>query len=151
MLIGMSILAVACIYLGVHPEVVYNILPNADIVKASVPVHFADIYIHHFGHVITKFQMLATSALVFFLFLPILKLSNTISLDIDWLYRVGTRLFFNSVQTFFSTINRKTQSIVVDTIIPTLAIRISCTSKTQVSIGFVAINAFAIITGIIIL
>jgi len=89
MLAAMAFLSFFCIYLGMFPERLYNILPNTDLVKEAMPYTFHDIYIEHFGHVVTQTQLLAFSGLVFFLFLPLLKRTNTIALDFDWFYRKG--------------------------------------------------------------
>ena len=48
MLAAMSFLAIICIYLGCFPEVLYNNLPNSEIVKSAMPYTFSDIYFHHF-------------------------------------------------------------------------------------------------------
>ena len=40
------------------------------------------------------FQLLAFSALAFFVFLPWLKRTPTISIDFDWFYRKGAKLFY---------------------------------------------------------
>jgi multicomponent Na+:H+ antiporter subunit D len=53
-----------------------------------------DIYVHHFSHVVTQSQMLIFSGLVFFLFLPLLKRTDTISIDFDWFYRKGGTLIY---------------------------------------------------------
>lgn len=83
MLIAMGIMSFICIFLGVYPKPLYNILPYE--------VHYNA---YHFEHVITQLQLLMFSALVFFLFLPLLKRTETISLDTDWFYRKGGRLFY---------------------------------------------------------
>ena len=107
MLAAMGFLSFFCVYLGMFPEQLYNILPDTEIVKSVMPHSFMDIYVHHFGHVVTQSQMLIFSGLVFFLFLPLLKRTDTISLDFDWFYRKGGRLAFflldkglNSVNSF---------------------------------------------------
>ena len=41
------------------------------------------------------FQLLAFSALAFFVFLPWLKRTPTISIDFDWFYRKGAKLFYS--------------------------------------------------------
>lgn len=89
MLAAMAFLSFLCIYLGLFPERLYNILPNSELVKQVMPYTFYDIYIKHFAHVVTQIQLLAFSGLVFFLFLPMLKRTNTIAIDFDWFYRKG--------------------------------------------------------------
>jgi len=106
MLAGMGILAFLCLYLGMFPGKLYDILPYSEVVKAHVPSTFTDIYIHHFSHVVTMSQMLIFSGLVFFLCLPLLKRTDTISLDFDWFYRKGAELFYHLVNTTLNGINR---------------------------------------------
>ena len=83
MLIAMGFMAFLCIFLGVYPKVLYNLLPYA--------VHYNA---YTLSHVVDQLQLLMLSALVFFLFLPLLKRTETISIDTDWFYRMGGRLFY---------------------------------------------------------
>lgn len=83
MLIAMGFMAFLCIFLGVYPQPLYNILPY--------PVHYQA---YTFNHVVGQMQLLMLSALVFFLFLKLLKRTETISIDTDWFYRKGGRLFY---------------------------------------------------------
>ena len=94
MLAAMGLLSFLCIYLGMFPERLYNILPDTVLVKSVMPYTFIDIYIKHFGHVVTQSQMLIFSGLVFFLFLPLLKRTDTVSIDFDWFYRKGTAVVY---------------------------------------------------------
>ena len=105
MLLAMAFLSFFCVYLGMFPERLYNILPDTEIVKSVMPHSFMDIYVHHFGHVVTQSQMLIFSGLVFFLFLPLLKRTDTISLDFDWFYRKGGRLVFFLLDKGFNNVN----------------------------------------------
>ncbi len=84
MLAAMAFLSFFCIYLGMFPEKLYNILPNAELVKSVMPYTFYDIYIKGFHHVVTQTQLLLFSGLVFFLMLPLLTRTNTIGFDFDW-------------------------------------------------------------------
>lgn len=94
MLAAMAFLSFLCIYLGMFPERLYNILPDSELVKAAMPYTFYEIYIHHFAHVVTQTQLLIFSGLVFFLFLAMLKRTDTIALDFDWFYRKGGSIFY---------------------------------------------------------
>jgi multicomponent Na+:H+ antiporter subunit D len=94
MLTAMAFLSFLCIYLGMFPERLYNILPDAELVKEVMPYTFYEIYIHHFSHVVTQTQLLIFSGLVFFLFLKMLKRTDTIALDFDWFYRRGGSLLY---------------------------------------------------------
>lgn len=112
MLASMGLLAFLCIYLGMFPERLYNILPNAELVKSSMPVSFHAIYVEHFGHVVSQFQMLIFSGLVFFLFLPMLKRTDTIALDFDWFYRKGTASISYVLDFWLNAINRHADRII---------------------------------------
>ncbi|MEO7056258.1 MAG: Na(+)/H(+) antiporter subunit D [Caldimonas sp.] len=65
-----------CIGLGVWPEPLYRILPFA--------VHYTP---YSAPHVLTQLQLLLFSGLAFFVMLPLLKRTPTITLDSDWIYR----------------------------------------------------------------
>jgi len=105
MLAAMAFLSFFCIYLGMFPERLYNILPHTELVKQAMPYTFYDIYVHHFAHVVTQTQLLAFSGLVFFLFLPLLKRTNTIALDIDWWYRKGFAVLYLLIDKGLNNIN----------------------------------------------
>ncbi|MDO9144557.1 Na(+)/H(+) antiporter subunit D [Rhodoferax sp.] len=65
-----------CIALGVWPEPLYALLP------------FAVNYVPYTAaHVVTQLQLLLFSGLAFFVLLPYLKRSLTITLDVDWVWR----------------------------------------------------------------
>jgi multicomponent Na+:H+ antiporter subunit D len=80
MLWAMGLLSFLCIFLGVVPGVLYAILP--------FPVNFVP---YTLDHVLSQLQLLAFSALAFFLLLPHLQRTKTISLDTDWFYRKGAQ------------------------------------------------------------
>ena len=73
---AMVLFAFLCIFLGVWPDPLYAILPY--------PVSYVP---YTAEHVVTMFQLLLFSGLAFFLLLPLMKRTLTISLDIDWFYR----------------------------------------------------------------
>lgn len=84
MLIAMGVLAFFCIFLGVYPDPLYALLPySMEAYHAYTP-----------SHLVTQLQLLMFSALVFFLFLSLLKRTETISLDTDWFYRKGGKLAY---------------------------------------------------------
>nr|MBF0220723.1 Na(+)/H(+) antiporter subunit D [Desulfobulbaceae bacterium] len=105
MLAAMAFLSFFCIYLGMFPERLYNILPETGLVKSTMPFTFTSIYFDHFGHVVTQSQMLIFSGLVFFLFLPLLKRTDTISIDFDWFYRKGAKLICFILDNSLNSIN----------------------------------------------
>jgi len=76
MRIAMLLFAVLCIGIGVVPATLYNLLPY--------PVE----YLPYTGsHVVQTLQLLLFSGLAFFLLLPVLRRTLTITLDSDWFYR----------------------------------------------------------------
>ncbi|MHC1599674.1 MAG: Na(+)/H(+) antiporter subunit D [Candidatus Methanospirareceae archaeon] len=81
-LLGMGLVSFLCIFLGVYPQPLYNLLPyQVDFVAYTIP------------HVVGMLSLLSFSGLAFFMLLPILKRTETISLDTDWFYRAGARKF----------------------------------------------------------
>jgi multicomponent Na+:H+ antiporter subunit D len=76
MRIAMIFFAFACVFLGVFPDVLYSMLPYE---VNYVPYTAA--------HILTQLQLLLFSGLAFFVMLPLMKRTLTISLDFDWFYR----------------------------------------------------------------
>ena len=74
--LAMIIFASLCILLGVFPELLYALLPY--------PVDYVPYSI---GKVLFYLQLLLFSGLAFFVLLPLMKRTMTISLDTDWLWR----------------------------------------------------------------
>jgi multicomponent Na+:H+ antiporter subunit D len=73
---AMILLAALCIGIGVVPGPLYALLPH--------PVQYVP---YTAGHVIAMLQLLLFSGLAFFLLLPLLKRTLTITLDTDWFWR----------------------------------------------------------------
>jgi multicomponent Na+:H+ antiporter subunit D len=74
---AMILLAAACIGLGVFYEPLYALLP------------YAVDYVPYTGaHVLMYLQLLLFSGLAFFVMLPLLRRTLTLTLDVDWFYRV---------------------------------------------------------------
>jgi multicomponent Na+:H+ antiporter subunit D len=73
---AMYLFAFLCIALGVWPEPLYALLPY--------PVDYQP---YTAAHVLTQLQLLLFSGLAFFVLLPFLKRTPTITLDTDWIYR----------------------------------------------------------------
>lgn len=82
MLLAMGIAAFLNILIGVYPNLLYNLLPN--------PVDYAP---YTAEHVVWALQILMFTALGFFLLLNKLGGERTISLDTDWFYRKGSKVF----------------------------------------------------------
>lgn len=74
---AMVLFSLLCVALGIWPEPLYALLP------------YAVNYVPYTGaHVVTQLQLLLFSGLAFFVLLPYLKRSLTITLDADWLWRI---------------------------------------------------------------
>jgi len=77
---AMLLLAALCIGLGILPGPLYALLPyDVAYVPYTVP------------HVLFQLQLLLFSGLAFFLLLPLLKRTLTITLDVDWFWRRAGR------------------------------------------------------------
>ncbi len=76
MRIAMVLFAAGCIVLGVFPSLLYSLLPY--------PVEYVPYTV---DHVVTQLQLLLFAGLAFFALLPLMKRTETISLDFDWIYR----------------------------------------------------------------
>lgn len=80
---AMILFAALCILLGVYPELLYRFLPYE---VEYVP--------YTAGKVLFYTQLLLFSGLAFFFLLPLMKRTDTISLDTDWFWRVGLNRMF---------------------------------------------------------
>lgn len=65
--------------------------------------------------------MLAFSGLTFFLFLPMLRRTPTISIDFDWFYRKGAKLFYCCMDKTFNSLNKASEHIFIKKFLPALA------------------------------
>ena len=74
---AMVFFAFLCILIGVYPQPLWALLPYPVDYDAYEP-----------GKVLFYLQLLLFSGLAFFLFLPLMKRTLTVSLDTDWLWRV---------------------------------------------------------------
>ena len=80
MRLAMFFFSTLCIGLGIYPDPLYAMLPY--------PVD----YVPYTGaHVVTQLQLLLFSGLAFFVLLDFLRRTLTITLDVDWFYRVPCR------------------------------------------------------------
>jgi multicomponent Na+:H+ antiporter subunit D len=82
MRLGMYLMAALCIGFGVFPSALYAMLPVATDYQPYTP-----------GHVVLQLQLLMFSVLAFFLALPMIKRTLSISLDVDWFWRRAGKLF----------------------------------------------------------
>ena len=89
---AMVLFSALCILIGVFPGVFYQFLPYPVDYDAYEP-----------GKVLFYLQLLLFSGLAFFLLLPLMKRTLTISLDTDWFWRV---VFFRVGRVVYETIGR---------------------------------------------
>jgi multicomponent Na+:H+ antiporter subunit D len=75
---AMVLFSALCILFGVAPQLLYQYLPY--------PVEYQA---YTAGKVVFYLQLLLFSGLAFFLLLPLMRRTETISLDADWLWRVA--------------------------------------------------------------
>src|SRR5210317_2109105 len=75
---AMAIFAALCLLIGIFPDSFYRLLPYQLDYVAYTP-----------GKVLFYLQLLLFSGLAFFLLLPLMRRTLTISLDFDWLWRVA--------------------------------------------------------------
>jgi multicomponent Na+:H+ antiporter subunit D len=80
---AMILFAFLCVALGIWPQSLYALLPY--------PVDYVP---YTAAHVVTQLQLLLFSGLAFFVMLPYLRRTLTITLDVDWLYRRSGPLLF---------------------------------------------------------
>ena len=78
---AMVFFAALCILIGIYPQPLYKILPY--------PVEY---HAYTGMHVVRMLQLLFFSGLAFFVFLGLLKRTETLTLDTDWIYRKGAQL-----------------------------------------------------------
>lgn len=82
MLIAMGMASFICIFIGVFPGSLYSLLP--------FPVHYAS---YTPQHVMSALGILGFTALGFFMLLRQLDPEPTTSIDTDWFYRKGAKVF----------------------------------------------------------
>lgn len=76
MSLAMVLFSLACLGLGMYPQAIYHLLPYS---MNYVP--------YSIGKVLFYLQLLLFSGLAFFLLLPLMKRTLTITLDFDWFWR----------------------------------------------------------------
>ncbi len=82
MLLAMGIASFLCIFTGVYPKILYDILPY------TVNYHPFSGY-----HIIGMLQLVLMTGAVFWILIEKLHVHETLSLDTDWFYRKGADLF----------------------------------------------------------
>ena len=104
--IAMVIFAAICLILGIFPEMLYQYLPY--------PVDYIP---YKAGKVVFYLQLLLFSGLAFFLLLPLMKRTLTISLDVDWLWRVLAFRIGSALYTRLSVTGSKLEAMVQQNLI----------------------------------
>jgi len=97
MKLAMILFSGVCIGLGIWPEYLYAMLPYTVTYEPYTVTH-----------VVNMLQLLMFSGFAFFLMLPLMKRTLTITLDFDWFYR---RIFPKIFQHTFAAIWRVDQTI----------------------------------------
>lgn len=82
MQVGMFIAAFMCIFLGVYPDYLYNMLPYA-----------VDYHPYNSYHLAETFHLLGFTGLGFYIMVNYLKPHDVSNLDLDWFYRKGALAF----------------------------------------------------------
>ena len=80
MAVAMVLFSALCILFGIAPELLYRFLPYPVDYQAYAP-----------GKVVFYLQLLLFSGLAFFLLLPMMRRTETLTLDTDWIWRVGLK------------------------------------------------------------
>jgi len=82
MLVAMGIGAFLCFFIGVYPQMLYDMLP-----------YTVNYHPYTTEHIIGELQLLSFTGLAFFIYIKVLGGYRTISLDTDWFYRKGSKIF----------------------------------------------------------
>ena len=104
MLIAMGITAFLCIFIGIFPQYLYDLLP-----------FHVDYEPYTYGHVMGQLQLLFFSAMAFTLLLlaGIYPAEiRAINIDFDWLYRKGGALAYLMLDHGLNGINRRVNNVV---------------------------------------
>lgn len=102
--------AAICVFLGIFPGILYDILPY----KLEAGEYARVVY--KFEHVMKMLGLLLFGGLAFFVLLPILKRKETITLDWDWLWRAFIPRLYREVLTPLLEMAQKAQKVVLETL-----------------------------------
>ncbi|ACV68080.1 Na(+)/H(+) antiporter subunit D [Desulfohalobium retbaense] len=102
--------AFLCTFIGVYPEVLYNILPFG-----------AEYHPYTPSHVIGEFQLLIATGIAFMVYIDQLGGHPAITLDTDWFYRRGATWFFRASDVVTNSINATADNVFMRTAAPRLA------------------------------
>jgi multicomponent Na+:H+ antiporter subunit D len=98
---AMIFFSALCIILGVFPDLLYRFLPY--------PVDYVP---YTADHLVSQFQLLLFAGLAFFVFLPMMKRTETIVLDIDYIYRSGLPWLGRKLATLHQGVNDMASDLV---------------------------------------
>ena len=98
MRIAMVLFSALSIGIGVWPEALYALLPFA-----------VDYVPYTASHVVNALQLLSFSGLAFFLLLPVMRRTDTLSLDLDWFYRRSGPAVFRAAMAVISAAQARTE------------------------------------------
>ena len=93
MQISMVFFAAICIVIGIFPNILYDLLP-----------YDVNYQPYTMAHTVTQLQLLLFSGLAFFVMLPLMKRTLTISLDFDWFYRHFSPVLSNIIFTYLGKV-----------------------------------------------
>jgi multicomponent Na+:H+ antiporter subunit D len=119
MLVAMGLAATACVVIGLVPSLLYQHLPHppTESFKEYVP--------YTLQHVTSTLGMLAFTALGFFLLLKHLDPEPKISLDTDWFYRRGSKVFVKTIQQPLARFENDSMGKVSDTVMRRFVLGVS--------------------------
>lgn len=127
MLIPMAFMALLCILLaipGLYQQLLWRLLPY----------DVSSFHPYSLGKVVHQMQLLMFAGLVFFLFLPMLKRTDTISLDTDWFWRKGGSVFARATDWTLNGVNSLTRKLVIGGLIPALT-KITNDAPAKLTVG----------------
>ncbi|NQV83249.1 MAG: Na(+)/H(+) antiporter subunit D [Rhodospirillales bacterium] len=102
MRLAMVLFAALCIGIGVFPGPLYALLP--------FPVDYVP---YKAAKVLTTLQLLLFSGLAFFICLPLMKRTLTISLDLDWFYRRALPWAVEALVKFFGPVHHGARAAIL--------------------------------------
>lgn len=115
MQLAMTIGGFLCIFIGSYLPFLYGMLPNSDVVY-----HPYNAY-----HLSETLQVMAFTAFGFFMLRKYVMPSNCISLDLDWFYRMGGRIFLwiaiNPLQWFDTAVSKFYKAVGINCLMTTSA------------------------------
>lgn len=100
---AMIIFAAACVIIGVFPQLLYRFLPFA-----------VDYVPYTADHLVSQLQLLLFAGLAFFVTLPLMKRTLTISLDVDFFYRKLGPLLWRGFERLLKKLSELARALVLE-------------------------------------